>query len=181
MSNDSKLSNQESKATITDNKVVTFHYRLSEVLENGIHSDWLEDSFGKQPLKYLQGFHNVIVGLERALAGKSVGDRIGITLSAEEAYGQRHEDSIRRVSNKHIRLPRGQRKLRPGMKVAVETANGLKEVIVAKVGKFNVDVDLNHPYAGKTLYYEIEVVDIREATKEEIDHGHVHGDGGHNH
>jgi len=171
--------NQEATEVIRDNKVVSFHYRLCEVDDEGNNSVWLEDSFGRQPLKYLHGFHNVVVGLEKALQGKSVGDRVDITLGQEEAYGPRLPDSIHRVPIKHIRVTPGQKKLVRGMKVSIKTDRGYKQVIVAKVGKFTVDVDLNHPYAGWTLYYEIEVVEIRDATAEEIDHGHVHGEGGH--
>lgn len=74
-----------------------------------------------------------------------------------------------------------QGKLVPGQVVAVRTDKGLRRVVVQKVGKFNVDVDLNHPLAGKTLVYEVEVVAVRDASAEELAHGHVHGVGGHQH
>ena len=181
MSSDHNPETEELASVIGKNKVVSFHFRLCEVDSEGQHSDWLEESFGRQPLKCLHGFHNVVSGLENALLGKSVGDCVNITLAHVDAYGPRHPNSIQRVPIKHLRLSPGQKKLLPGMKVLVQTDTGMKQVVVAKAGKYNVDIDWNHPYAGKTLYYEIEVVNVRDATREEIDHGHVHGDGGHRH
>lgn len=166
---------------ITNNKVVSFHYRLSEVDAQGNHGEWMEQSHGGEPLYYLHGFHNVIVGLEHALEGKAVGDAIEITLRPDEAYGQRRADAVQRVPIKHLQLSHSKKKLQAGMLAGVKTKQGVRHVIVVKVGKFNVDVDFNHPLAGKTLYYEIEVVAIREASDEEIGHGHVHGAGGHKH
>lgn len=165
---------------IAVNKVVSFHYRLSEV-KNGEPGEWLEDSYGKEPLYYLHGFHNVIVGLEHALVGKEAGDKIAITLQPEEAYGRRQPDAVQRIPIKHIGLPKGSSKPAVGMIVTVRTEQGLKQVLVKKAGKFNVDADFNHPLAGKVLFYEVEVVAVRDASAEEISHGHVHGRGGHHH
>jgi FKBP-type peptidyl-prolyl cis-trans isomerase SlyD len=181
LSTETESGNAESDSRVADRKVVSFHYRLCEVDARGGHGQWLEESFGKEPLKYLHGYHNVIVGLEKAMTGKRVGDKVSITLNPEQAYGHRHPNSIRRIGVKHLHLPRGEKKLRPGMKVAVKTERGYKEVIVVKAGKFNADIDLSHPLSGKVLYYEIEVVGIRDASAEEIAHGHVHGKGGHQH
>ena len=169
------------KQQVDDNKVVSFHYRMCEVGEGGQHSEWMEESFSKQPLKYLHGFHNVIVGLEKALEGKNVGDQVNITLQPEEAYGIARPNSVKRVSKKHIRSKINSSKLAPGMIVAVRTEQGFKEVIVVKAGKFSVDIDFNHPLAGRVLYYEVEVVGIDEAASDELEHGHAHGVGGHQH
>ena len=163
------------------NKVVSFHYKLAEVAPDGSHGDWMEESSGGEPLFYLHGFHNVVVGLERALEGEAVGKSIEITLKPEEAYGPRQPDSVQRVPIKHLQLQQGATKLKPGMMAAVKTDRGVRSVVVSKVGKFNADVDFNHPLAGRTLYYEIEVVGIRDESAEEIAHGHVHGPGGHHH
>lgn len=172
-----------SKAEITNaialNKVVSFHYKLADVAPDGTHGDWMEESNGGEPLFYLHGFHNVVVGLERALEGKSVGDSIEITLKPEEAYGPRQPDAMQRVPIKHLQLQQGLAKLKPGMVAAVKTERGGRSVVVSKVGKFNADVDFNHPLAGRTLYYEVEVVAVRDASAEEVAHGHVHGPGGH--
>lgn len=168
-------------STIATNKVVSFHYRLAEVYANGERGEWKEQSHGGEPLYYLHGFHNVVVGLEKALEGRAVGDAIEITLQPEEAYGHRQQNSIQRVPIKHIQLPIGARKIQPGMPAVVETNKGRRKVVIVKVGKFNADVDVNHPLAGKTLYYEVQVEGIRDASGEEVVHGHVHGTGGHHH
>ena len=181
MSDDATQGQDVNNQRVDGNKVVSFHYRLCEVFEDGEHSDWMEDSFSKNPLKYLHGFNNVIPGLESALEGKEAGDLVNITLRPEEAYGIARPNSIKRIAKKHIRSKISVSKLLPGMIVAIQTEQGVKEVIVSKVGRFNVDVDFNHPLAGRTLYYEIEVVDITEATEAELAHGHAHGPGGHQH
>ncbi len=166
-------------SSIITNKVVSFHYRLSDVDADGYRGKLMEESFGGEPLYYLHGFHNVIVGLERALEGKIEGDAIDIVLQADEAYGRRQADAMRRVPIKHLHLPKGKKRLLPGMMAAVQTKAGTQRVLIVKVGKFNADVDFNHPYAGKTLHYEVEVVGVRDGTAEEIAHGHVHAPGGH--
>lgn len=167
--------------TITLNKVVSFHYRLAEVAEDGERADWREESHGGAPLNYLHGFHNVVVGLEKALEGKKVGDAIEITLQPDDAYGFRRPNSTQRVPIKHLLFPGVVKKILPGMPATIETNQGKRAVVIIKVGKFNADVDFNHPLAGKVLYYEVQVEDIRDASVEEIAHGHVHGVGGHQH
>lgn len=175
------MSNAQPPNAIALNKVVSFHYKLAEVAPDGTRGDWLEESRGGEPLFYLHGFHNVVVGLERALEGKSVGESIEITLKPEEAYGPRKPDAVQRVPIKHLQLQQGVTKLTPGVVASVKTDRGMRSVVVAKVGKFNADVDFNHPLAGRTLYYEVKVVEIRDASAEEVAHGHVHGPGGHQH
>ena len=167
--------------SITVNKVVNFHYRLAEVGEDGERAGWREESHGGVPLAYLHGFHNVVVGLEKALEGKKVGDEIEITLQPDDAYGFRRPNSTQRVPIKHLQFPRPVKKILPGMPATVETNQGNRAVVIIKAGKFNADVDFNHPLAGKALYYEVQVEGIRDASAEEIAHGHVHGAGGHHH
>src|SRR5690554_4035490 len=158
---------------ITDNKVVYFHYRLSEVGQEP-----LETSDSDAPAAYLHGHGNILPALEAAMAGKQAGDEVTVTLSPEEAYGQREEGRQQRVPIKHL-VTRG--KLRPGMAVKVNTADGPVDARIIKVGKFNVDLDLNHPLAGMSLTFDIRISEVREATAEEIAHRHVHGTGGHHH
>ncbi len=159
---------------IEKDKVVSFHYRVSEL--NGTE---LESSYSVQPLYYLHGHDNMLKGIEAALAGKGVGDKVSVTLEPAEAYGERNEDAIQRVSVNHImRQGKIKPKLRPGMIIDLNTAHGPRPVMVVKVGLKMLDVDTNHPFAGKTLNYDLEVVGVREASAEEIEHGHVHGDGG---
>lgn len=171
----------EAGETVADNKVISFHYRMCLVDEQGNRQPWLEDSFDDEPVSYLHGHRNIITGLEQALLNKSVGDEVSVTINPDQAYGPRHDNALRRVSVKHVHRPQGLKKFAPGMIVAVQTDQGMRNVEVVKVGKFNLDIDLNHPLAGKTLHYEIKIVDVRPATTEEMSHGHAHGPGGHHH
>ncbi|MDO8907908.1 MAG: peptidylprolyl isomerase [Pseudohongiella sp.] len=163
------------------NRVVAFHYRLREIRPDGSASPWLEESFGRQPLFYLHGHGNVVAGLEQALAGKKAGDAINITLPPELAYGPRTSNELLRLPIKHLLGNPNPKNLVPGTIVSVKTNKGAKNALVIKVGKFNVDLDTNHPYAGRTLHYQIEVLGVRPATAEEVAHRHVHGPGGHQH
>lgn len=158
---------------ISRDTVVTFHYTLSEV--DGAE---LEASDRTEPMAYLHGHGNIMPALEDAMAGRHPGDTFSTTLPPERAYGLRRDDAEQRVPIKHV-LSKG--KLRPGMAVKINTADGPRDVRVLKVGRFNVDVDTNHPLAGLSLTFNIEIVDVREATPEELQHRHVHGPGGHQH
>lgn len=162
---------------IETNKVVTFHYRLSEPGKGQI-----EDSRDSNPIVYLHGHTGIIKGLEEALTGKKAGDSFTVTVAPEDAYGQRHADAQQRISMKHIvNLGNKKRQYKPGMVVQVNTSEGPREVVVIKSGLKTLDVDVNHPLAGKTLTFDIDVIDVREASAEEIEHAHVHGEGGHHH
>jgi len=163
--------------SITKNKVVSFHYRLNEPGE-----DVFEDSRPSNPVSYLHGHGGMLKGVEDALEGKSEGDNVKITLTPDEAYGPIRENAVQRVSIKHIiKQGKGKVKYVPGMAVQVNTANGPQDVIVVKAGLKNLDVDTNHPLAGKTLMFDIDVTEVRDATEEELAHGHAHGVGGHQH
>lgn len=158
---------------IAEKSVVQFHYVLKE--EDGTE---IESSHSSDPMAYLHGFNNTLVGLENALAGKEAGDKFSVTLQPEDAYGQRQEDMIQRVPVKHLQ---GATKWKPGMTAVVQTDQGQRQVTIVKAGKFMVTVDINPPFAGKVLTFNIDVVDVREATDEEVQHGHAHGVGGHHH
>jgi len=153
--------------------VVSFHYTLTN--ERG---EDLESSRDGQPMTYLHGAHNIIPGLEQALAGKSAGDCLKVTLSPAEAYGERDPTRLQRIPAKHFRDPR---RLQVGERISLQTRQGSMPAVVVKVGRFNVDVDTNHPLAGQTLTFDVEVTEVREASAEEIAHGHAHGPGGHHH
>ncbi|RYY76372.1 MAG: peptidylprolyl isomerase [Gammaproteobacteria bacterium] len=162
---------------ISADKVVGFHYNLTDV-----DGTLLETSYDTDPTLYLHGHKNILPALEDHLEGKSVGDKIKITVTPEQAYGERKEGAVQRIPIKHLHNHSAiKNKLKPGSRVSVNTQNGPWEAVVLKVGKFNVDIDSNHPLAGKTLNFDIEVSSIREATAEELAHGHAHGAGGHNH
>jgi len=163
--------------SISANKVVSFHYRLSEV-DGGL----LEESYGAEPTLYLHGHNNLLEALEEAMDGKGQGDKVSVAITPEQGYGERKDGAIQRIPIKHLTdHEKIKNRLKPGMKVAVNTQNGPWEAIVLKVGKFNVDIDSNHPLAGKHLNFEIEITEVRDATKEELQHGHAHGVGGHHH
>ena len=162
---------------ISKNSVVSFHYQLSEA-----GKAQLEDSRKSSPQVYLHGYGGIFSKLETELDGKEVGDTVSVTLEPEDAYGQRNEDAIQRVSINHVlRKTKKKVKYRPGMLVQLNTKDGPQPVVVLKAGLKTLDVDLNHPLAGFTLTFDAEVIAIREATEEEIAHGHVHGEGGHHH
>ena len=158
-----------STKTIEKDKVVAFTYVLKD--EN---SEVLEQSAADDPMVYLHGgYRNLLPRLEEALAGTRVGGDVTVTLPPEHAYGMRRDDAIQRVPIKHL-LTKSKR-YKAGMAVKVNTSDGPRDVVIAKVGKFNVDVDMNHPLAGKTVTFEINISDIRDATPEELTHGHSHG------
>lgn len=152
---------------IENNTVVAFHYSLTEVDGN-----YSEDSRSGDPLYYLHGHRGILPGLEDAMTGRVSGDRFSITIEPEQGYGLRNDDGIQRVPIKHLI---GHKKPRPGDVVSVNSARGEIKATVIKVGKFNVDVDSNHPLAGKTLNFDVEILEVREATMEEVAHRHAHG------
>jgi FKBP-type peptidyl-prolyl cis-trans isomerase SlyD len=158
---------------ITKDTVVQFHYTLKDA-----DGTVIESSFGNEPMAYLHGHGNIIPGLEEAMEGKEANTEFTVTVPAEKAYGQRDEAAIQRVPAKHLQ---GAKKWKKGMVAHVETEQGQRQVTVIKVGKFMVDVDANHPFAGKELTFEVKVEEVRVATAEEIQHGHAHGIGGHQH
>ena len=123
-------------------------------------------------MTYLHGAQNIIPGLEKAMSGRSVGDKFQVTIEPADAYGEKNEANIQRISSKHFRFPK---KLERGQVVSLQTKNGPAQVTIVKVGRFNVDVDANHPLAGQTLTFDVEVSVVRDASEEEITHGHVHG------
>jgi FKBP-type peptidyl-prolyl cis-trans isomerase SlyD len=158
---------------IEQNKVVVFHYTLTDEQES-----FNETSRDAEPVAYLHGHRNIVPGLETAMAGRQAGDTFSVTLTPEEAYGPRNEEAVQRVPIKHLVRPG---KLAPGQMVTVNTTQGQRAARVVKVGRFNVDIDLNHPLAGHTLSFDIEIIEVRDASAEEIRHKHAHGPGGHDH
>ncbi len=159
---------------IEKDKVVAFHYALTDADGKEIEQS---DRATADPVVYLHGYGNILAGLEEQLTGKSAGDEVSVTLPPERAYGRRAADSLQRVPIKHLLTQH--KRYRPGMIVKVNTRDGDRDVLVVKVGRFNLDVDTNHPLAGRTLTFAITVSDVREATAEEISHGHSHGAHGH--
>jgi FKBP-type peptidyl-prolyl cis-trans isomerase SlyD len=173
----------ETPMKIEKDCVVRFHYTVSEigVSEIGVSEagdapiESSRDAGG--PLAILFGHGNIIPGLEKAMDGRAAGDSFSADVAAADAYGEKREGLSQRVPKKHFE---GQR-LEPGMQVVLNTNFGPRAVTIQKVGMSVVDVDLNHPMAGKDLHFDIEIVEVRAASAEELEHGHVHGDGGHHH
>ncbi len=155
--------------TVEEKKVVSFHYTLKNA-----EGEEIETSRDGEPMAYLHGAKNIIVGLESAMEGRDAGDSFTVTVPPEAAYGER-VDNIQRISSKHL----GKKKVKPGDILSLSTRQGPVQVTVVKVGRFNVDVDANHPLAGQTLTFDVEITGVRDATPEELDHGHAHGPDGH--
>lgn len=154
-------------------RVVSIHYKVTDSQGNPVDAT-PPDS----PMSYLHGAHNVIPGVERALEGKQAGDHVTANIEAAQGYGERNPELMQRIPAKRLK---GAGKLQRGMRLRVNTSQGERQVTIVKVGRFTVDIDGNHPLAGLDLIFEIDVADVREATDEELQHGHAHGPGGHHH
>ena len=154
---------------ISNHKVVSFHFTLTNDAGKTIDS-----SIGSDPLAYLHGEQNIIAGLENALEGKVVGDKLNVSLSADEAYGEYNPALTEVVS---AEMFQGVDKIEVGMEFQAQTSEGVQVVRIADVDGDNVTVDGNHPLAGQALNFDVEVTDIRDATAEEIEHGHIHAGG----
>lgn len=158
---------------VEKDKVVSFHYTLKNSA-----GEQMETSREQEPMNYLYGANNIIVGLEKAMEGHSVGDEFVVTVEPEDGYGIRNEKNVQRVPLKRLK---GVGKISVGQVLNLQTNKGQVQVTVLKVGRFNVDVDGNHPLAGVPLTFEVEIIGIRDASEEELEHRHVHGPGGHQH
>ncbi len=159
--------------TIANNRIAEIHYQL-----NDDEGNELESTKGSPPKAFLVGHRGVLIGLEEALLGHKAGDKVDVSLPPERAFGLRDEKLKERMSKKYFKHVK---RLQPGMLTQVNTKNGPRPITIIKVGSKMVDVDLNHPRAGQTLHFNIEVASVREATEEELSHGHAHGAGGHQH
>lgn len=157
---------------IANDLVVLFNYKLTNA-----EGETLDQSQG-EPLAYLQGAGNIIPGLEKAMLGKAVGDKFTVTIPAAEAYGEYNTDLVQEVPKQMFQ---GVENIEAGMQFQAQTDDGVQIVTVKAVEGENVIVDANFPLAGQDLTFDVEIVEIREATQEELDHGHVHGAGGHHH
>ena len=158
---------------IANGKVVSIHYTL----KNGA-GEVLDSSSGAEPLAYLHGVGNLIPGLEQALDGHTVGDKVDVSVAPEKGYGERHEQLVQQVPRSAFAEVEG---LEAGMRFRAEGPDGEQIVTVTAVSEEEVTVDGNHPLAGETLEFAVEVSEVRDATDEETEHGHVHGPGGHEH
>jgi FKBP-type peptidyl-prolyl cis-trans isomerase SlyD len=155
--------------TVTKNSVVSFHYALSDN-----EGKLLDSSHGSDPFAYLHGSGMIVRGLENELEGKKAGDKFKAVVPPGEGYGEFDLQLLQRVPLGKF----GGQKVEAGMQFQ---AGHHGVFTVKEVTTENVLLDGNHPMAGVTLNFDVEVTDVREATAEELDHGHVHGPGGHHH
>ena len=158
---------------ISSDRVVIIHYTLKD--DSGTV---LDSSAGGEPLAYIQGHGNLVSGLEKALEGKEHGSSLAVVVAPAEGYGERDEALIQRVPKRTLQ---GSGDIKKGMQFQARTDDGMRLFTVTAVIGDMVTLDGNHPLADQTLHFDIEVVGVREATAEELEHGHVHGAGGHHH
>jgi len=158
---------------IDNNAAVLLAYTLTDA--EGVE---LDKSTADEPFAYLHGSNGIIPGLESALTGKGVGDAFTITIEPEDGYGERDDNLVSQVSRD---LFEGVEQLDVGMAFHGESDQGPQMVVITAIDGDTVTVDANPPLAGMQLTFEVEVLDVREATEEERTHGHVHGPGGHHH
>jgi FKBP-type peptidyl-prolyl cis-trans isomerase SlyD len=154
---------------IATNDVVTIHYTLKDDADKVIDS-----SSGGEPMAYLHGHGNIIPGLERELAGKSVGERLTVRVPPADGYGEYDRALVQQV-------PRRALKGIASLKVGMRLQAGHQAVTVTRIAGDMVTLDGNHPLAGQNLNFDVEITAVRPATEEELAHGHVHGSGGHHH
>ncbi len=152
--------------TISQHKVVTIDYTLKNA-----QGEVLDSSEGQDPLVYLHGAENIVVGLERELEGKTVGDSLKTVVSPEDGYGVRNEEMVAAVPREMFE---GDMDIEVGMSFQAETDQGVQVVNIVAVNDEEVTVDGNHPLADEVLHFDVTVRAIREATSEELEHGHVH-------
>lgn len=154
---------------ITKNTVAAIHYTLRDN-----KGEVLDTSDGREPLYYLHGAGNLIIGMEEGLEGKAKGDKFQLKIAPEKGYGEKDPEMVQKVPRSAF----GDQEVKPGMKFSTNQGG---VVTVTEVGLENITVDANHPLAGVELNFEVEIIEVRTATSEEMAHGHVHGPGGHHH
>jgi len=161
--------------TITKGSVVLFDYTLTDD-----DKELIDSSKDAGPLAYLQGEGQIVKGLEKAMEGKSAGDFFKISIAPEEGYGLIDPEKIAEVDADQIE---GGDELEEGMQLEAshDSEEDEQVVVVSKIEGKKVTLDGNHPLAGMNLHFDIQIREVRAATAEEIEHGHVHGDGGHQH
>ncbi|MBL1433010.1 MAG: peptidylprolyl isomerase [Gammaproteobacteria bacterium] len=162
--------------TIADKSVVGIQYTLKD--DSGKEID---SSSKEEPLVYLHGCGNIIPGLEEALLGKDIDDKVNVTVAPEKGYGEKQEEMMGKVP---INAFEGMGELIVGMRFDAEGADGHRQmVVIEEIGEEEVTINGNHPLAGETLHFDVTIESIRAATEEELSHGHVHASGGcgHNH
>jgi len=158
---------------IADRSVASFHYTLTN--DNG---DVIDSSRQREPLAYLHGAGNIVAGLEKALVGRKAGDTFNVDVDPQQGYGPRHDEMVQTLPMSAFQ---GVPEVKPGMQFQASGPQGAVLVTVTSVDGDKVSVDGNHPLAGQTLHFDVEVTEVRAATEEELTHGHVHAADGSSH
>jgi FKBP-type peptidyl-prolyl cis-trans isomerase SlyD len=158
---------------IAADRVVTIHYTLKN--DKGAVID---TSSGGEPLAYIQGHGNLVTGLEKALEGKQEGTELAVVVAPVDGYGVHDAALIQRVPKRSLQ---GSGEIKKGMQFQARTADGMRLFTVTAIVGDMVTLDGNHPLADQTLHFDVQIVGVRAATDEELEHGHVHGAGGHHH
>jgi len=156
---------------IAKGKVVSIDYTLTDA-----RGEILDSSKGNAPLSYIQGHGNIIPGLENSLEGRSAGDSFKVTVQPKDAYGEREKGKTMQMQRDQFK---GVDDLEVGMQFHAQGEGGPQVVTITAIEGDTVTVDGNHPLSGMTLNFDVSIVEVRDATKEELEHGHVHGHGGH--
>lgn len=157
---------------IGKNAVVSINYTLTNDA-----GEVMDTSEGREPLTYLHGANNLIPGLEKEMEGKTSGQSFKVTIPPAEAYGESNPELVQTLSKDMFK---GVDKVEPGMGFTAQGPQGEQHIVVTAVDGDQVTIDANHPMAGKTLHFAVEIVNVRDASEEEIEHGHVH-DGSESH
>ena len=155
---------------IAPNKVVVMHYAVSDN-----EGTLIDSSYDHNPLAIIHGTGYMIPGLEDALVDHEVGDKFEVDVPAEKAYGERHDGYVQTVPKAMFE---GIENLEVGTQLRATTDEGEQTVIVIDVQEEEITVDGNHPLAGINLQFDVEILEVRDATEEELAHGHVHSEGG---
>jgi FKBP-type peptidyl-prolyl cis-trans isomerase SlyD len=163
----------DSHVEIVADRVVTIHYTLKD--DRGAV---LDSSAGGEPLAYIQGHGNLVAGLEKALEGNQEGKTLSVVIPPEDGYGKRDAALIQHVPKRSLQ---GSGEIKKGMQFQAGTGDGVRMFTVTAVVGDMITLDGNHPLADKTLHFDVQVVSVRAATTQELEHGHVHGAGGHHH
>ena len=158
---------------ISEHKVITLNYEVVD--DQGQLIDRSEEG---GPLAYIHGTGQLIPGLVTALADRDQGDKISVDVPPEQGYGERDEEGVQTVSRDQFD---DDDEIEVGMQFEAQDDEGHQIVTVVAVDGESITLDTNHPLAGKNLHFDVEVLEVRDASAEELEHGHVHGPGGHEH
>jgi FKBP-type peptidyl-prolyl cis-trans isomerase SlyD len=158
---------------IAKDKVVYIDYTLTNDA-----GEVIDSCVGAEPLAYLHGASNIIPGLEKHLEGCKAGDSVKVSIDPADGYGERNDDLTQVVPSSMFE---GVEQIEVGMEFHAETPEGVQVIRIAAVNGDDITIDGNHPLAGERLNFDVTVAEVRDASEEELEHGHVHGAGGHHH